>query len=61
MKIAKILMAAFVLASASASIAEPKCAHKDNGSLFASTNPKQRAKQSAPATSSSSSANGAIN
>ncbi|QDK36193.1 hypothetical protein [Bdellovibrio sp. NC01] len=64
MKLAKILMAAVVLATASMASADPKCAHKENGSLFASTNPVRKAKTSstgptnpvAPGTS-----NGAIN
>lgn len=46
MKLAKILMAAVVLASASISFADPKCAHKENGSLFASTNPTIKARSS---------------
>ncbi len=59
MKLAKILMAAVVLASASMSFAEPKCAHKDNGSLFASTNPPVKVR-SANAPAATSSSNGAI-
>lgn len=50
MKIAKFIMAAVVLASATMATAEPKCAHKENGSLWASTNPPIKGKsQSAPA------------
>lgn len=39
MKLAKMILAATVLMAASMTFAEPKCSHKENGSLFASTNP----------------------
>lgn len=39
MKLTKLMTVAILCVSASAAMAEPKCAHKDNGLLTASTNP----------------------
>ena len=63
MKIVKILTAIAVLASAAMSFAEPKCAHKENKSLFASTNPpiKARGNSNGGTPAVASSANGAVN
>lgn len=39
MTITKVITAALIIMSASASLASTKCDHKENGGLFASTNP----------------------